>query len=187
MDSYSSCSICHTQSKHILATFIYDMTPTDTAELSPQRRQGGGKKQKNKKKNSPKNQGGRWSRDYNLQDEKQTRSFILPIYSSTNHQVHKSMCSWSELRKMYYEGLNSLLCTVDELVFIGPLKACFHSFVVPQLLCVIKELLRGIKKKSFKSNKNTSRKTFIYKYMYSHMKKKVQSLLVHLVFNKSYK
>lgn len=171
MDSYSSCSICHTQSKHILATFIYDMTPTDTAELSPQRRQGGEKK---KKKNSPKNQGGRWSRDYNLQDEKQTRSFILPIYSSTNHQVHKSMCSWSELRKMYYEGLNSLLCTVDELVFIGPLKACFHSFVVPQLLCVIKELLRGIKKKVLKATKThqekhlyTSTCTVIWKRKYN--------------------
>lgn len=170
MDSYSSCSICHTQSKHILATFIYDMTPTDTAELSPQRRQGGEKK----KKNSPKNQGGRWSRDYNLQDEKQTRSFILPIYSSTNHQVHKSMCSWSELRKMYYEGLNSLLCTVDELVFIGPLKACFHSFVVPQLLCVIKELLRGIKKEVLKATKThqekhlyTSTCTVIWKRKYN--------------------
>lgn len=159
MDSYSSCSICHTQSKHILATFIYDMTPTDTAELSPQRRQGGKKK---KKKNSPKNQGGRWSRDYNLQDEKQTRSFILPIYSSRNHQVHKSMCSWSELHKMYYEGLNSLLCTVDELVFIGPLKACFHSFVVPQLLCVIKELLRGIKKKKVLKATKTHQEKHLY-------------------------
>lgn len=172
MDSYSSCSICHTQSKHILATFIYDMTPTDTAELSPQRRQGGEKKKK--KKTSPKNQGGRWSRDYNLQDEKQTRSFILSIYSSTNHQVHKSMCSWSELHKMYYEGLNSLLCTVDELVFIGPLKACFHSFVVPQLLCVIKELLRGIKKKVLKATKThqekhlyTSTCTVIWKRKYN--------------------
>lgn len=55
MDSYSSCSICHTQSKHILATFIYDMTPTDTAELSPQRRQGGEKK--NKKKTAQKTKG----------------------------------------------------------------------------------------------------------------------------------
>lgn len=37
---------------------------------------------------------------------------------------------------------NSLLCAVDELVFVGPLEASFHAFVVPQLLCVIKELLR---------------------------------------------
>lgn len=37
--------------------------------------------------------------------------------------------------------LDSLLCTVDELVLIGPLEARLHSFVVPQLLCVIKELL----------------------------------------------
>lgn len=38
--------------------------------------------------------------------------------------------------------LHLLLCTVDELVLIGPLKARLHSFIIPQLLCVIKELLR---------------------------------------------
>lgn len=42
--------------------------------------------------------------------------------------------------KMYF-SLYSLLCTVDELVFVGSLKARLHSFVVPQLLGVIKELL----------------------------------------------
>lgn len=50
--------------------------------------------------------------------------------------------------------MNSLLCTVDELVLIGPLKAGLHSFVVPKLLCVIKELLRkrkaNIKKQTTK-------------------------------------
>lgn len=62
---------------------------------------------------------------------------------------------------MYYESLNSLLCTVDELVFIGPLKACFHSFVVPQLLCMIKELLRGIKKKVLKAKKHIKKNIYI--------------------------
>lgn len=38
---------------------------------------------------------------------------------------------------------NSLLCAVDELVFVGPLEAGFHSLVVPQLLGVIEELLRN--------------------------------------------
>lgn len=42
---------------------------------------------------------------------------------------------------MCADVLDSLLCTVDELVLIGPLEAGLHSFVVPQLLCVIKELL----------------------------------------------
>lgn len=57
MDSYNSCSICHTQSKHILATFIYDMTPTDTAELSPQRRQEKKEKKKKKEKTAQKTKG----------------------------------------------------------------------------------------------------------------------------------
>lgn len=35
----------------------------------------------------------------------------------------------------------SLLCTVDELVFVGSLEARLHSFIVPQLLRVVKELL----------------------------------------------
>lgn len=58
--------------------------------------------------------------------------------------VRNNLCkllSPKSYHKIYFKSLNSLLCAVDELVLIGPLKACLHSFIVPQLLCVIKELL----------------------------------------------
>lgn len=42
---------------------------------------------------------------------------------------------------MRFETVSLLLCTVDELVFVGSLVACLHSFIVPQLLRMIKELL----------------------------------------------
>ncbi len=73
---------------------------------------------------------------------------------SSNNRLH-NVCSYersfvnlqlskaqNRTTKCLFKRLNSLLCTVDELVLIGPLEARLHSFVVPQLLCVIKELLR---------------------------------------------
>lgn len=40
------------------------------------------------------------------------------------------------------QGSNLLLCTVDQLVLVGSLKAGLHPLIIPQLLHVIKELLR---------------------------------------------
>lgn len=67
-------------------------------------------------------------------------------------EYHKLQITPQNVTKCF----NSLLCTVDELVLIGPLKACLHSFVVPQLLCVIKELLRKEKDESIKDQTFTN-------------------------------
>lgn len=46
-----------------------------------------------------------------------------------------------EPQQIRLETVSLLLCTVDELVFVGSLVACLHSFVVPQLLRMVEELL----------------------------------------------
>lgn len=44
-------------------------------------------------------------------------------------------------REACLQGGNLLLCTVNQLVLVGSLKAGLHPLIVPQLLHVIKELL----------------------------------------------
>lgn len=73
------------------------------------------------------------------------RGFQLQKHTTKTGQPKPSRLKLNLLPGSYnsdaFAGL-LLLCAVDELVFVGSLEARLHSFVVPQLLCVIKELLQ---------------------------------------------
>ena len=140
---------CHTQSKHISAIFIYDMTPAHTPQSAYL-----------KHDTERIDTEGMWTKN----TTRTANVSCSDCNSSTSNWLHNASsyiqtCKYRKLQitpQNVLKCFNSLLCTVDELVLIGPLKACLHSFVVPQLLCVIKELLRKEKEKSIKDQTFTN-------------------------------
>lgn len=106
----------HAQSKHVLAIFIHDMTPAHTPHSFHDKHDGDVLRSRPLASRGPTRSGPR--------DQKSAG----PRAGRNGDQ--RNLNSW-----------NLLLCTVDELVFVGSLKARLHSFVIPQLLRMIKELL----------------------------------------------
>ena len=54
-------------------------------------------------------------------------------------------CKGSFRQARPWSEADLLLCAVYQLVFVGPLKARLHAFIVPKLLHVIKEFLKSEK------------------------------------------
>lgn len=121
----------HAQCKHALAVFIHDVTPAHTTELSRQTRHRVDRKEPGCDRSS------QALASLDLPRLQLQERINAACRSPANQCV---FLAHSNDNKIYF-SFYSLLCTVDELVFIGSLKARLHSFVVPQLLRVIKELL----------------------------------------------
>lgn len=67
-----------------------------------------------------------------------------PVHPAEDWRLYNTSCNELHVAndgQQQTARVDSLLCAVDELVLVGPLEAGLHSFVVPQLLRVIKELL----------------------------------------------
>lgn len=148
---YNCCLPCHTQSKHISAIFIYDMTPAHSAELSFRAWHKEDGQSCDNRLQPVKSKIAHLSCSHCITDAQMT-DYIMCVVVTIFCKPARIQSS-NIIPQNAFKCLNSLLCTVDELVLIGPLKACLHSFVVPQLLCVIKELLRKRKKHIRKTDK----------------------------------
>lgn len=57
-------------------------------------------------------------------------------------QHNRHNCACNSIFKEAWLRADLLLCAVDQLVFIGPLKARLHAFIIPKFLHMIKEFLK---------------------------------------------
>lgn len=70
--------------------------------------------------------------------------FLVPCIQETSGTLagQQNCHEPNQSRTARRAGTDLLLCAVDQLVLVGPLKARLHALIVPEFLHVIEELLR---------------------------------------------